>query len=216
MRSTSDACSSTHDRCAMPIDGRSEEIGIPSIVLMENAGRQAVRGDGGGATTIWRPSQVGVLCGRGNNGGDGFVVARTLVQRGVDVGVFLLGSVSEIKRRRQDQSRSPRPDRPHCRRDRHRAGVGAALHRDLRVRSRCRRDPRHGISRAVERSARDGGGRRERARSADRFDRSADGRVGGHARGRRHGDRGLDDGHARRAEDPAWSFLLPIRTAEIW
>ena len=37
-----------------------------------------------------------MLCGRGNNGGDGFVVARTLVQRGVDVGVFLLGSVAEV------------------------------------------------------------------------------------------------------------------------
>ena len=38
-----------------------------------------------------------MLCGRGNNGGDGFVVARTLVQRGVDAAVFLLGSVAEVR-----------------------------------------------------------------------------------------------------------------------
>ena len=37
-----------------------------------------------------------MICGHGNNGGDGFVVARTLIQRGVDVGVFLLGSVAEV------------------------------------------------------------------------------------------------------------------------
>jgi len=72
-----------------------EEIGIPSIVLMENAGRQAVAAMEAAYDDL-ATSQVGVLCGRGNNGGDGFVVARTLVQRGVDVGVFLLGSVSEI------------------------------------------------------------------------------------------------------------------------
>ena len=72
-----------------------EEIGIPSIVLMENAGRQAVAAMEAAFDDL-ATSQVGVLCGRGNNGGDGFVVARTLIQRGVDVGVFLLGSVSEI------------------------------------------------------------------------------------------------------------------------
>src|SRR4249919_2168186 len=72
-----------------------EEIGIPSIVLMENAGRQAVAAMEAAYDDL-ATSQVGVLCGRGNNGGDGFVVARTLVQRGIDVGVFLLGRVSEI------------------------------------------------------------------------------------------------------------------------
>src|SRR4029450_9804050 len=73
-----------------------EEIGIPSIVLMENAGRQAVAGKGAAFGDL-ATSQVGVLCGRGNNGGDGFVVARTLVQRGVETSVFLLGRVAEVR-----------------------------------------------------------------------------------------------------------------------
>src|SRR5258708_28718208 len=41
--------------------------------------------------------QVAVLCGRGNNGGDGFVIARTLAQRGLDVSVFLIGSVADVR-----------------------------------------------------------------------------------------------------------------------
>jgi len=73
-----------------------EEIGIPSLVLMENAGRQVVA-----AIESVHGEQlegrVAVLCGRGNNGGDGFVVARTLIQRGVDVAVFLFGLVSEVR-----------------------------------------------------------------------------------------------------------------------
>src|SRR2546423_10079416 len=74
----------------------TEEIGIPSLVLMENAGRQAVA-----AMEALVPDlldrQVAVLCGRGNNGGDGFVIARTLEQRGVDVSVFLLGRVADVR-----------------------------------------------------------------------------------------------------------------------
>jgi hydroxyethylthiazole kinase-like uncharacterized protein yjeF len=73
-----------------------DEIGIASIVLMENAGRQVVA-----AMEAIHPDlldrQVAVLCGRGNNGGDGFVVARTLVQRGVDVAVFLMGRVADVR-----------------------------------------------------------------------------------------------------------------------
>src|SRR5438309_5398986 len=73
-----------------------EEIGIPSLVLMENAGRQvvsameAIHGD-------LADHSIAVLCGRGNNGGDGFVVARTLLQRGVDVAVFLVGQIGDVR-----------------------------------------------------------------------------------------------------------------------
>jgi ADP-dependent NAD(P)H-hydrate dehydratase / NAD(P)H-hydrate epimerase len=73
-----------------------DEIGIPSIVLMENAGRQAVAAMEAAFQDL-ADSHVGVLCGRGNNGGDGFVVARTLIQRGVETSVFLLGSVADVR-----------------------------------------------------------------------------------------------------------------------
>jgi ADP-dependent NAD(P)H-hydrate dehydratase / NAD(P)H-hydrate epimerase len=73
-----------------------DEIGLPSLVLMENAGRQTVAA----MEAIYADlseHHVGVLCGRGNNGGDGFVVARTLAQRDVDVSVFLIGRVADVR-----------------------------------------------------------------------------------------------------------------------
>ena len=73
-----------------------EDIGIASLVLMENAGRQVVA-----AIESLYPDlderSVAIVCGKGNNGGDGFVVARTLQQRGVEVSVFVIGRVTEIK-----------------------------------------------------------------------------------------------------------------------
>src|SRR5262245_6163129 len=73
-----------------------EDIGIPSLVLMENAGRQVVAAiEAVHSDLIER--KVAVLCGRGNNGGDGFVVARTMMQRGIDVSVFVIGRVAEVR-----------------------------------------------------------------------------------------------------------------------
>jgi NAD(P)H-hydrate epimerase len=73
-------------RLARELDRRAtEELGIPSIVLMENAGR-------GAADILCRlgiTGQVLICCGRGNNGGDGFVLARHLDLRGYPVKVAL-------------------------------------------------------------------------------------------------------------------------------
>lgn len=71
-------------------------FGLPGRVLMENAGFGAVR-----AMLKQFPDlsarRVGVMAGRGNNGGDGFVMARYLAQKGVAVSVFLLARRSEVR-----------------------------------------------------------------------------------------------------------------------
>jgi len=71
-----------------------EEFGVPLESLMERAGTAVatfcLRRYGGA-------SQVVVLCGKGNNGGDGFVAARALTQAGQTVRVVLLGRMDEVK-----------------------------------------------------------------------------------------------------------------------
>src|SRR5579883_1890294 len=72
----------------------SEQFGVPSLTLMENAG-QAV------ACFVLREfphaRHITVLCGKGNNGGDGFVAARALSQAGRKVKVLLLGFAADLK-----------------------------------------------------------------------------------------------------------------------
>jgi len=70
------------------IDRRTiEEYGISSLVLMERAGLAAANK----IKEIAKPQKTIVLCGTGNNGGDGLVVARTLRNEGWNVKAFLLG-----------------------------------------------------------------------------------------------------------------------------
>ncbi len=73
-----------------------QDIGIASLVLMENAGRQVVAAVESLYSDLAERS-IAIVCGKGNNGGDGFVVARTLQQRGFDVSVFVIGRISEVK-----------------------------------------------------------------------------------------------------------------------
>src|SRR5262249_49858726 len=68
------------------IDRRAiDDYGVPGVVLMENAGR--------GAAEVLRSlgisGRVTILCGKGNNGGDGFVIARHLDNWQVPVDVWL-------------------------------------------------------------------------------------------------------------------------------
>ncbi len=70
-----------------------DEIGIPGPVLMENAGRGAAEY----AAELSETRRVAVLAGPGNNGGDGFVIARHLLNSGFDVNTYLAVSRKKIK-----------------------------------------------------------------------------------------------------------------------
>jgi NAD(P)H-hydrate epimerase len=69
--------------------------GIPSAVLMENAGRNTYRL----AKERYLPGShcVSIFCGRGNNGGDGFVIGRYALRDGFATRIFLLGKKSDLK-----------------------------------------------------------------------------------------------------------------------
>ena len=72
----------------------SERYGVPSLTLMENAGTAVAE-----FVLAQYPSakSVGVICGKGNNGGDGLVAARKLHAAGREVSVVLLADRSELR-----------------------------------------------------------------------------------------------------------------------
>lgn len=72
-----------------------EEYEIPGIILMENAGRNVAEEVLKILSGIDK-AKVAIFCGKGNNGGDGFVIARHLYNKGVDVSVYLTSEVSRI------------------------------------------------------------------------------------------------------------------------
>ncbi|HHT9105782.1 MAG TPA: NAD(P)H-hydrate epimerase [Candidatus Wujingus californicus] len=72
-----------------------EEYKIPGIILMENAGRNVAEEV---LHMIDNPQKVkvAILCGKGNNGGDGFVVARHLHNHSISLNIFLVAKISDI------------------------------------------------------------------------------------------------------------------------
>ena len=73
------------------------DYGIPGVVLMENAGLAVVDVIKGHFSGGLAQKRVLVFAGKGNNGGDGFVVARHLFNAGCDVKIFLLCKPEELK-----------------------------------------------------------------------------------------------------------------------
>ncbi|MEE9258408.1 MAG: NAD(P)H-hydrate dehydratase [Nitrospinaceae bacterium] len=73
-----------------------EDFGIPGLILMENAGLAAASLIHENVPDLMEKKVV-IACGKGNNGGDGFVIARHLFIDGVHVDILLLGKRSQLK-----------------------------------------------------------------------------------------------------------------------
>src|SRR5260370_12749047 len=72
----------------------SEQFGVPSLTLMENAGSAVAEF----ALSAYPSAKIfGVICGKGNNGGDGFVIARKLHEAGTEVLLLLLADPAELR-----------------------------------------------------------------------------------------------------------------------
>src|SRR5579872_1602271 len=72
----------------------SQRFGVPSLTLMENAGTAVAEFV---VSKYPRAERIGVICGKGNNGGDGFVAARKLHGAGKGVRIVLLAQPSELR-----------------------------------------------------------------------------------------------------------------------
>ncbi|MHC4647187.1 MAG: NAD(P)H-hydrate epimerase [Planctomycetota bacterium] len=72
------------------------ELGIPGVVLMENAGRSCAEFIKEQLAGVANPN-VCIFCGTGNNGGDGYVIARHLLNSGFGVVVVICGDRAKVK-----------------------------------------------------------------------------------------------------------------------
>jgi hydroxyethylthiazole kinase-like uncharacterized protein yjeF len=72
------------------------ELGIAGVVLMENAGRSCAELIEEELARV-DEARVCIFCGTGNNGGDGFVIARHLLNDKIDVRVAICGEAAKIK-----------------------------------------------------------------------------------------------------------------------
>ena len=75
----------------------SQRFGMASLLLMENAGFQLFRELERHFNRHLRHQKVAIFCGKGNNAGDGLVLARLLDQHGVETAVYLLGSAVTLE-----------------------------------------------------------------------------------------------------------------------
>lgn len=70
-----------------------EKFGMPVLLLMENAGRAVAEE---AIKVLKGKSKVAALCGKGNNGGDGFAACRHLLSCGIKPEIFLAGKACEV------------------------------------------------------------------------------------------------------------------------
>lgn len=81
---------------ALALDKKvQEELGIPALLLMENAGRAVCQEALKNIKS--RKARIAVFCGKGNNGGDGFCCSRHLLTYGVKLDIFLAGKINDVK-----------------------------------------------------------------------------------------------------------------------